>query len=96
MHIEINYENLDKLSNSIINNADEVKRILNSLYSNINELKDYWIGPDASSYINEILNYQRYFNNLEKFIREYGLLLKDVNINYQNLENTTKEVIDKI
>jgi len=86
MDLDIKYENMEKLSKTIKEKADEYLAQINLMYEKITELDDYWKGPDKDYFVSEVENYKKKFYDLKDILDDYSTLVLDISNNNKELE----------
>ena len=79
-----------RLGNQIMAKASEYQTEIKKIYSTIDDLKLKWTGDAASNFTNKIESYRKEYENFGVLISDFGKLLNEVGVAYQNVENELK------
>ena len=88
MDVEINYDQVARLSNEFGNSIEEFKQCINLLSNIVSKVDDAWDGEDALAFIDMMRN-----ENISKLWEFYGYL----NVYQQYLSNVPKayQILDE-
>lgn len=96
MDLKIDYEKLLELGHTILQNDERLTKILDTIYKNIEELQNYWTGPDAIYFQEEVKEYKTKFYELQKMIQNYGNFLLDISDEKKKLCDACKSSSEKL
>ncbi len=86
MYVRADYEMISSLSEYLITMADEYKEIINDMMSKLDELENYWSGPDYENYRESYKSYLRDIKTTYVQLNAYGNALKKVSGFYSDID----------
>ena len=88
MKIIVDYRDLDKKGDILIEKADDFKIYINQMSNQMEKLGRFWNTDESHEFQNDIKEgYISTFLKLQDILLDYGNYLKDVSKAYQNLDN---------
>lgn len=95
MKIIVDYDDLNKKGDILIENAENLKTYINQVINNIDKFNESWTGKDSIEFQKNIKeNHINSFLNLQEILLSYGKYLKNASKAYQTLDEifTSKKI----
>ena len=96
MYIKAEYKNISSLGEYLVSRADDYKKTVDNMISKLEELENYWSGPDYDNY-KEV--YKVYLQNIKTTYIElnaFGNALKKVGSIYGETDENFGETMRKM
>ena len=96
MNLDITYENMNNLSKFVSDQASLFLEQVELYNLKLEELANYWQGPDKEYFISEVKLYQPKYYKLKDILDDYSSLILDISKNNRELELHIKNKVNKL
>lgn len=96
MELDITYENMNNLSEFIKEQSNLFLEQIELYNLKLEELGNFWQGPDKEYFVNEVKLYQSKFYKLKDILDDYSSLILDISKNNRDLELHIKNKVNEL